>query len=243
MRTLLFSCLFLLSLGLGCSDSGSENQQPNKETAALVPVAAEIDPGAILAKAEKAFAALTNYHATLKVLMPGPKGEREIKGKVWYSGNRHHIDFPGDVMICDGKESMTWYKEFGEVVLEPYDEKKDMSLGGMYKLYKKQHSLEYVGEDKGLHKIKLEQTDQGGVFPSKTLWVNPGNNLIESYELFAENIGTYHYDVEGVQVNQEDLDEALFTIDKDFVEKVRNGEVPPQPHAEEDEDDHDGHEH
>lgn len=227
MKHLHIILILLFAFSCASSEEGAAN---NGETTESQTQSTQVDPAALLAKAEETFFGLDNYHCTLLVEMPAGSATQTLKGLVWFSGNKHHIDFPEDLMICDGKETMTWYKEFGEVLVNPYEEETDMSLGGIYRLHKRPHSIKYIGTKDGLHQIELKESDPEAVFPDKQVFVDEKSHLIEAYHLVSPKMGTYKYQVSGVQTNQNGLPANMFVIDQDFVEKARNGEFKTEEH-------------
>ncbi|MCB9230896.1 MAG: hypothetical protein H6581_04500 [Bacteroidia bacterium] len=199
--------------------------------------AAQTDPQKALAQAEEAWKNTSGYHATLEVLMAG--ASVPATGQFFADKGRYHMDFDEDETVCDLKYTMHWYKAFASAKYEPYDPVHDLSLGGMYALYKYNHTLKFDLEENGMRKFTLMDQDGSSHFPKKEIWLSNKTNLIEKMVLYSGQFGSYTYTVKDVHEG-ESLDERLFTPSESFYGRVLAGEVPAQEH---DHAAHEGHDH
>lgn len=187
----------------------------------------ETDCFARLVRAESKFLSLESYACDLKVtsLSKAEQGGHAETGEYFFRKGAYHMDFSEDEIICDGEQMQTWYKAFGDAKIVDYEPAKDITLGGIYRLYASGHTARWEGEEAGREKIVFEATADDAPFFKKEVWIGLESGLIEQYTLWSRNWGSFLYEMTEVRLNGE-LDDSLFKISPEFVEKVRNGEIP-----------------
>lgn len=202
------------------------------------------DAVAILKLAEETFNALDNFSCNVSVGNPLDSTAHQWKGKFYFSKNKYHIDL-GDQIVCNGDSICTWAREFGMVTLGVFNPMSDLTLGGVYRLYRSNHSAHWEAKEGGLDRIDLGALVSDDLFKIKKVWVDPNSHLIVKYAFYSQQSGNYLYTLSDIKTNT-NLDPKLFEFDRELIAKGLQGKLEPVMHGEEDghdHGDHEGHDH
>lgn len=200
----------------------------------------EIDCKALLVRAEARLNSFEQYQCSLEVKSM-TLGAVPETGVFQFSKGRYRLDFHEDESICTGDSMMTWYKAFGQVMVEKWTAKNDLSLAGILRLYEN-HNAEMLQPDEvGIIPIKLVPKDEKDVFIRKEIRISAADNRVVGYSIFSNGYGNFNYRILDEVISPQ-ADESLFRIDYDKVAKIRSGEIPPVEHPAHEED-HEGHDH
>lgn len=182
-------------------------------------------PAAALAKAEFDFKGHTSYSATIGFDLGG----HHDLGKIYYSGNKYRFDYPEDLTIFDGKTIMYYSKEFAAVDLSQPGTGPDLSLGGVYGLHHFAYRFDWVDSTGQVRKMRLQAQDPDMAVTEVIIGIGRQSGLVEAYTVTTRQGLVIDYKVIEMASNPV-LDEGLFKIDMDFVQRVQNGEVAPIEH-------------
>jgi outer membrane lipoprotein-sorting protein len=182
-------------------------------------------PEAALAAAEARFKALNSFSATVGYVM----GSHRDVGKVYYQGNKYHLDFPEDQTICDGKVTMNWSKAFADISYPEPGEGPDLSVAGIYSVYRFPYTFEWIDSASTIQKMRLTPKNNDTNIPAMTIHLHRKTGFIDGYSVdirqdFTMEMMVLDYKLDPV------LNEKLFVIDWAFVKRVENGEVPAVEH-------------
>ena len=183
------------------------------------------NPEDALRAAAARFKALDSYSATVGFVM----GDERDMGKVYYQGQKYHLDFPEDQTICDGTQIMNWNKGFGAINFpEPYVGP-DLSAGGIYEVHKFPFKVEWADTFESVMRMRLMSQTEDLTPPMIMIGIGRKSGLIEEYTVYLQDGLTIETEILDYKLNPV-LDPKLFMIDMDFVRRVENGEIPPVVH-------------
>jgi hypothetical protein len=202
----------------------------------------ETDCKAMLVRAEARMQQFAQYQCSIRVKSTSVGSVPET-GVFQYSKGRYHLDFHEDETICTGDSVMTWYKAFGEVLLQKWNPATDLSLAGILRLYEDHNAQWLPDEEDGIATIEWTPYDPQSVFYRKEIRILEHENRIIGYSIYSRGYGSFVYEILDEKTDGE-VEESLFQIDHEKIAKIKSGEIAPVEHPpHEDDGDHEGHDH
>lgn len=207
MKSLLYTCLFLLGAILG----GHAQEQNPKDPKAK----------AILDKvSQKTKASNTIYMEFDYNLMNKQNGVDETQaGKVWMKGDMYVLQLMDIKRYCDGKTMWTYSEDDDEVTINNAvneDEEESMSPTDLLTMYESGFNYQLLGTDtkngKSVNVIKMYPEGGGKPYHTVKMFINKTTNELVSIQIFGKDGNTITYNLKSITYDTP-MDNTMFTFD------------------------------